>query len=132
MKNLKTLIIIYIVIIFSFYYYHNDKVESLNSEIESLTIEKELTQNKLNIIESAMKDMVKSRPNGTVNVIKTKKTDRNNSHIDNKKPESKINDEDLVKVIIKNTTNDDPSVSSKFPNRRGQDLVNSLKLKTEL
>jgi seryl-tRNA synthetase len=132
MKNLKTLIIIYIVTIFSFYYYHNDKVESLNSEIESLTIEKELTQNKLNIIENAMKDMVKSRPNGTVNVIKTKKTDRNNSHIDNKKPESKINDKDLVKVIIKNTTNDDPSVSSKFPNRKGQDLVNSLKLKTEL
>jgi hypothetical protein len=130
MKNLKTLVIIYVVTIFSFYYYHNDKVEFLNSEIENLTVEKELIEDKLNIIENAMKDMVKSKPNNTVNITKTKKT--NNSHLSEKKSETKINDKDLAKIVVKNTTDDDLSVLSKFPNRRGQDLVNSLKLKTEL
>jgi hypothetical protein len=130
MKNLKILIFIYVVTIFSFYHYHNDKVESLNSEIENLTTEKELTQEKLNIIENAMKDMVKSKTNGTLGVIKTKKTDTNNSVLNDEK--SEVNTKDILKVIIKTEKNDDPNQMIKFPNREGQDLVNSLKLKTEL
>lgn len=126
MKNLNPFIAGLLIFIACFLVYHNNTVKSLETEVEYLTIERDQLKNKITLIENGLRDF--GKPNTvkeSKKTVKTKKEVLNTNKTDKTKSEIKVmaNKEDDLNTM---------DITLNFPNRTGQDLVNSLKLKTEL
>lgn len=129
MKNISYLIAIFFLIgLFSFY--HISVITVLKTEVTDITEERDSLRSKINLIEENLMGIGKSsqseskilekkvsRPKkNTLEVVTNVEVDKNNVKLFSKDYES-ISEKDIT-------------LGS--PNRTGQDLVNSLKLKTEL
>jgi hypothetical protein len=119
--------VIIFLMIFSllFWYYHDNKVNSLELEIQTITYERDNLLNKINTIEESLADLGKVKPRNKTSPTKTTSYTEKNKVLSVKN--QKV---DYANDVKNNPQYDD--IISMFPNRTGQDLVNSLKLKTEL
>lgn len=116
-------IITTIVISVLFVGYHEYKVENLNETIVTLQTENIDLKNKINLMENNFENFIKKRNNNVKVVYKTKeKKVQVPAEVELKEVNRDI--QDLEKSM--------DSIKSLLPNRKGQELINSLKLKTSL
>lgn len=126
MKNLNFITtVFFIVFIGSFWFYHDSKVTQLEFEVEKLVIERDDLKNKILLIEEGLIGLTNGK--STTKPKKTVTKDTTTKSIKVNKSKTKP----IVFVETQKPSNDQ-DVTLGFPNRTGQDLVNSLKLKTEL
>lgn len=116
-------IITTIVISVLFVGYHEYKVENLNETIVTLQTENIDLKNKINLMENNFENFIKKRNNNVKVVYKTKeKKVQVPAEVELKEVNRDI--QDLEKSM--------DSIKSLLPNRKGQELINSLKLKTSI
>lgn len=116
-------IITTIVISVLFVGYHEYKVENLNETIVTLQTENIDLKNKINLMENNFENFIKKRNNNIKVVYKTKeKKVQVPAEVELKEVNRDI--QDLEKSM--------DSIKSLLPNRKGQELINSLKLKTSI
>lgn len=129
MKNLSYFVVIFILFMGFSWIYHYSKVTVMEVEIEQLTSERDELKNKIVLIEEGLMSLSngnqkKPQKQETKSVrIKTEPVVVNNTI----KPKSETK---VSKKTVENMS--DKDISLGFPNRTGQDLVNSLKFKTGL
>lgn len=129
MKNLSYFVVIFILFMGFSWIYHYSKVTVMEVEIEQLTSERDELKNKIVLIEEGLMSLSngnqkKPQKQETKSVrIKTEPVAVNNTI----KPKSETK---VSKKTVENMS--DKDISLGFPNRTGQDLVNSLKFKTGL
>ena len=116
MKYLNITITILIILLSFFTFYHFSKVEKLNNKIELLCKERDDLKHKLLVVEEGFLSITQVRLGGKIKKRDTKTVKKTKPKTP-KKIEKIILEEDLKFGV---------------PNRTGEDLVNSLKLKTEL
>lgn len=116
-------IITTIVISVLFVGYHEYKVENLNLTIVTLESENIDLRKKIDLMEKNFENFIKKRNNNVKVVYKTKEKQIKVPVVEQLKEVNKDIDE-----LEKNMD----SIKSILPNRKGQDLINSLKLKTDL
>jgi Tfp pilus assembly protein PilN len=121
--------IIYLVfavaLVFGLNYYYKSKIEEIQIQNELLIKENESLYNKISLIESSFDKFMDKG-----NLRPSRRT--------SPKPKIKVSKDETVKELVKikkeivdlDKTMD--SIKQTLPNRTGQDLINSLKMKTEL
>lgn len=121
--------IIYLVfavaLVFGLNYYYKSKIEEIQIQNELLIKENESLYNKISLIENSFD---KFMDKGNLRPSRRR----------NPNPKIKVSKDETVKELVKikkeivdlDKTMD--SIKQTLPNRTGQDLINSLKMKTEL
>lgn len=123
----KTIIYLVFVValVFGLNYYYKSKIEEIQIQNELLIKENESLYNKISLIESSFDKFMDKG-----NLRPSRRT--------SPKPKIKVSKDETVKELVKikkeivdlDKTMD--SIKQTLPNRTGQDLINSLKMKTEL
>lgn len=123
MNGFTKYIITIIIISVLFVGYHKYEVENLNNTIVTLESENVDLKNKIGLMEKNFENFIKKRNNNVKVVYKTKEKKIKVPVVEQLKQVNKDIDE-----LEKNMD----SIKGILPNRKGQDLINSLKLKTDL
>lgn len=123
MNGFVKYIITTIVISALFLGYHEYKVENLNLTIVTLESENIDLRNKIDLMENNFENFIKKRNNNVKVVYKTK---------EKKITIPVVKQLEQVNKDIDELEKNMDSIKSILPNRKGQDLINSLKLKTDL
>lgn len=123
----KTIIYLVFVaaLVFGLNYYYKNKIEEIQIQNELLIKENESLYNKISLIENSFDKFMDKG-----NLRPSRRT--------NPKPKIKVSKDETVRELVKikkeivdlDKTMD--SIKQTLPNRTGQDLINSLKMKTEL
>ncbi len=103
--------------------YHEYKVENLNLTIVTLESENVDLRNKIDLMEKNFENFIKKRNNNVKVVYKTK---------EKKITIPVVKQLEQVNKDIDELEKNMDSIKGILPNRKGQDLINSLKLKTDL
>ncbi len=123
MNGFTKYIITIIIISVLFVGYHKYEVENLNNTIVTLESENVNLKNKIGLMEKNFENFIKKRNNNVKVVYKTKeKKVQVPAEVELKEVNRDI--QDLEKSM--------DSIKSLLPNRKGQELINSLKLKTSI
>lgn len=123
MNGFTKYIITIIIISVLFVGYHKYEVENLNNTIVTLESENVDLKNKIGLMEKNFENFIKKRNNNVKVVYKTKeKKVQVPAEVELKEVNRDI--QDLEKSM--------DSIKSLLPNRKGQELINSLKLKTSI
>ena len=123
MNGFVKYIITTIVILALFLGYHEYKVENLNLTIVTLESENIDLRNKIDLMENNFENFIKKRNNNVKVVYKTK---------EKKIAVPVVKQLEQVNKDIDELEKNMDSIKGILPNRKGQDLINSLKLKTDL
>lgn len=117
-------IITILVTFFIFFIYHNYKVSDMETTIERLENENSSLNKKLGMIEKNFEDFVKKREKNKVKYIHGSKNKKNKLVVEKQLEEVNKDIDDFEKNM--------DSIKTILPNRTGDELINSLKLKTSL
>ena len=104
-------------------FYHKHEVENLTNTIEILENENDGLKNKIGLMEKNFENFIKKR-NNNVKVVYNTKEKKITVPVVNQLAQVNKDIDELEKNI--------DSIKNILPNRKGQDLINSLKLKTDL
>lgn len=124
MNKVNGYIITILVTFFIFFIYHNYKVSDMETTIKRLENENSNLNKKLGMIEKNFEDFVKKRKKNKVKYIYEPKNKKNKFIVEKQL-------EQVNKDIDEFEKNMD-SIKTILPNRTGDELINSLKLKTSL
>ena len=123
MNGFTKYIITIIIISVLFVGYHKYEVENLNNTIVTLESENIDLRNKIDLMEKNFENFIKKRNNNVKVVYKTK---------EKKITIPVVKQLEQVNKDIDELEKNMDSIKGILPNRKGQDLINSLKLKTDL
>lgn len=123
MNGFTRLILTIIITSVLFMFYHKHEVENLTNTIEILENENDGLKNKIGLMEKNFENFIKKR-NNNVKVVYNTKEKKITVPVVNQLAQVNKDIDELEKNI--------DSIKNILPNRKGQDLINSLKLKTDL
>ena len=123
MNGFTKYIITIIIISVLFVGYHKYEVENLNNTIVTLESENVNLKNKIGLMEKNFENFIKKRNNNVKVVYKTK---------EKKITIPVVKQLEQVNKDIDELEKNMDSIKGILPNRKGEDLINSLKLKTDL